>query len=124
MEWEFETGDRADVVLKDRFDRFVAVEVEVDCDASERIGPLQCMKYRAMLSYYFDRPLEEVRCILAAHSIHSGVAQRCAQHAIQTSAVPRVTSFMIGIRNSAPPFEMCCGQTEANHWHFRRGVRI
>jgi hypothetical protein len=30
------TGDRIDVVLKDALDRFVAVEVEVDCDATNR----------------------------------------------------------------------------------------
>ena len=51
-------------MLEDAFDRFVVVEVEVRCEASEIVGPLQCMKYRAMLSYFFNRPIEEVRCIL------------------------------------------------------------
>lgn len=92
MEWLLETGDRVDVVLKDRFDRFVAVEVEVDCDASEIVGPLQCMKYRAMISYFFDRPLEEIRCILAAHSIHPDIVKRCANHGIDTTCVARAQS--------------------------------
>jgi hypothetical protein len=46
------------------------------------------MKYRAMLSYFFNRPLEEVRCILVAHSIHADVCGRCAVHSIDTKRVP------------------------------------
>ena len=88
-EWLLATGDRVDVVLKDRFDPFVAVEVEVDCDANESAGPLQCMKYRAMISYFFDRPVEETRCMLAAHSIHSDVENRCINHSIEVTRVPR-----------------------------------
>jgi len=63
--------------------------VEVDCYADELAGPLQCMKYRAMISYFFDRPLEETRCILAAHSIHTNVVNRCAHHSIEVKYVPR-----------------------------------
>jgi len=88
-EWLLPTMDKIDLVLKDALDRFVAVEVEVDCDASELPGPLQCMKYRAMLSYFFDRPMEEVRCILAAHSIHRDVQLRCAYHSIEAKVVLR-----------------------------------
>jgi Endonuclease NucS len=89
MEWLLPTGDKIDLVLKDQFDRFVAVEVEVRCDAREVAGPLQCMKYRAMLSYFFNRPLDEVRCILVAHAIHSDVCQRCEAHSIETKTVPK-----------------------------------
>jgi len=86
-EWLLPTTDRIDLVLKDSLDRFVAVEVEVDCDATELPGPLQCMKYRAMLSYFFERPIEEVRCILAARSIHADVQRRCARHSIEARIV-------------------------------------
>ena len=90
MEWPFvETGDRIDVVLKDRFGRFVAVEVEVDCDGVHMAGPLQCMKYRAMLSYYFNRPLEEFRTMLVAHSIHRDLEDRCHRHLIESVRIPR-----------------------------------
>jgi hypothetical protein len=89
MEWPLPTSDRIDLVLKDRFDRFVAVEAEVDCEASELAGPLQCMKYRAMLSYFFDRPLEEIRSVLVAHSIHAKVCSRCEEHSIVTRTVER-----------------------------------
>ncbi len=88
VEWPLPTGDRIDIVLKDSFDRFVAVEVEVDCDDAEIVGPLQCMKYRAMLGYIFDRRQEEVRCILAAHSIDPRLQRRCKSHGIGTIVVP------------------------------------
>jgi hypothetical protein len=88
-EWLLPTMEKIDLVLKDNLDRFVAVEVEVDCDAAELPGPLQCMKYRAMLSYFFERPIEEVRCILVAHSIHRDVQLRCAHHSIEAKVVSR-----------------------------------
>jgi RecB family endonuclease NucS len=89
-EWnDLPTGDRIDVVLKDALDRFVAVEVEVDCDSTEMAGPLQCAKYRAMLSYFFDRPVEEVRSILVAHSIHPEVHARCTKYNIEVKTVAR-----------------------------------
>jgi hypothetical protein len=70
-------------VLEDHHGRLVAVEVEVNCDASEVCGPLQCMKYRALLAYRFERDLREVRMILAAHSVHSDVRAKCGRYEIQ-----------------------------------------
>jgi len=89
-EWPFPTGDKIDLVLKDRLGRLVAVEVEVCCSASELAGPLQCMKYRAMLSYFFKRPLEEIRCILVAHTIHAAVCERCGNHEIEVKTVAKL----------------------------------
>lgn len=83
------TGDRIDVLLRDQDKRYVAVEVEVDCDRNHLAGALQCMKYRAMLAYYFERPLREVRCVLAAHNIASEVSARCIAFDIETAVVPQ-----------------------------------
>ncbi len=83
------TGDRIDVVLRDRDKRFVAVEVEVQCSENELAGPLQCMKYRSMLAYLFRRPVAEVRCNLAAHEIARAVSLRCEDFEIQTVVVSR-----------------------------------
>jgi hypothetical protein len=47
------------------------------------------MKYRAMLAYLFERPIEEVRCILAAHEIAPEVKAHCTDFQIQTIVVPR-----------------------------------
>jgi hypothetical protein len=85
------TGDRIDVVLRDKDRKFVAVEVEVECDPNHLAGALQCMKYRAMLAYYFERPLAEVRCILVAHKIAPGVNARCGAFEIETMMVARPT---------------------------------
>ena len=76
-------------MLIDGFGRFVVVEVEVDCDRQELIGPLQCMKYRAMLSYLFRRNPSEVRALLVAHSIHQDVIDWSREYQIECHACPR-----------------------------------
>lgn len=91
-EFKLPTGDTVDVVLKDEHGRFVMVEVEVDCDQSEMIGPLQCMKYRAMFSYLFKRHASEVRAVLVAHSIHGDVASQCATYQVESRVQPRKPS--------------------------------
>ena len=87
LEMPFPTGDRIDVVLRDRFGRLVAVEVEGICDETEIAGPLQCAKYRALLSYAFDRPHPEVRAILAAPAIDRAIVSRCEIHGIEARLV-------------------------------------
>ena len=79
----FPTADRVDIVLEDRFGRLIAVEVEVDCGADEVCGPLQCMKYRGLLAYRFDRDPLEVRMLLAAHTVHPVIRQKCARFGIE-----------------------------------------
>jgi hypothetical protein len=88
-EYELPTGDTVDVVLVDEFGRFVAVEVEVDCDETEVVGPLQCMKYRALMSYVHDRPLSEVRAMLVAYTIDDSVRSRCVRNQIDCRLGPR-----------------------------------
>jgi len=88
-EMQFPTGDRIDVVLEDQYGRLVAVEVEVDCASDEVIGPLQCMKYGALLAYRFDRDPLEVRKILAAHSVHQIVEEKCSRYEIEIVKVSR-----------------------------------
>ena len=44
------------------------------------------------VAYYFERPLEEVRCILAAHNIASAVGARCAAFEIETIVVARTSN--------------------------------
>ena len=73
-EYALPTGDTIDVVLTDEFGRFVVVEVEVDCDEAELVGPLQCMKYRALMSYLHKRNPSEVRAILVASALDIALA--------------------------------------------------
>lgn len=88
-ELRYPTGDRIDVVLKDRYGRLVAVEVEVDCGAEEVCGPLQCMKYRGLLAYRFGRDPLEVRMLLVAHSVHPAVRDKCKRFEIEVVEVSR-----------------------------------
>jgi RecB family endonuclease NucS len=92
VEYPFPTGDRIDVVLRDSAGRYVAVEIEPDCKADEVAGPLQCMKYRALLAYTLERPVDEVRSILFSRSIHGDVRLRCDRYAIE----PRVLLCVAG----------------------------
>lgn len=81
-EYTLPTGDTIDVVLVDEFGRFVVVEIEVDCDATEIVGPLQCVKYRALMSYLHSRPISEVRALFVAYTIHKDVRARCSIHGV------------------------------------------
>lgn len=98
-EWPFSvTGDKIDVLLKDAVGRYLAVEVEVDCDAFHLAGPLQCMKYRAMLAYRFRKRIEEVRCMLVAHTINADVRARCSAYGIEIREVPRAADASVAGR--------------------------
>jgi len=92
-EYQLPTGDTIDVVLLDEYARFVVVEVEVDCNEEEVIGPLQCAKYRALMSYLHHRTPDEVRTILVAHGIHDAVAMQCREYRIECcTATPDLPS--------------------------------
>lgn len=52
--------------MRDQNGRLVAVEVEPTCDPGHIAGPLQCMKYRSLLAYFFDRRPQEVRTVLVS----------------------------------------------------------
>jgi hypothetical protein len=87
VEYSFATGDRIDVLLRDRFGRMVAVEVEGECDEYEVAGPLQCMKYRALTAYLFNRNVQEVRSILAAPKIHKNIIEKLQGYEVESRIV-------------------------------------
>lgn len=87
-EYVLPTGDRVDIILTDENGRFVVVEIEPDCCADEIIGPMQCVKYRALLSFLYGHPLDEVRAILVSPRIHDDVRRRCATGEIECRCVP------------------------------------
>lgn len=89
VEAPFATNDRVDLILQDRYGRYVMVEIEVDCGPEEMAGPLQCMKYRAMWSYLENRPLEEVRTMLVAHSMDRSLMLKARSADIECVIVPR-----------------------------------
>jgi len=89
VEFGFSTGDRADVYLHDRFGRVVGVEVEVEVESDDLVGPLQALKYCAMLEFLADRPLGEGRAVLVAYSIADEVRERCERYQIECYEVSR-----------------------------------
>lgn len=82
------TGDRIDVLLRDSLGRYVAVEVEPECPADHIAGPLQCMKYRALLSYQLDRELDEIRACLVTHQLDRGVRAKAEKYGISCVEIP------------------------------------
>ena len=99
LEYSLPTGDRIDVTLKDKYGRFVVVEVEVDCPDTELIGPLQCMKYRAMIAYAFQQPLNEVTKFFSCSFNSERVQQHCSQYDIETHIVSRIESDFVYCRS-------------------------
>lgn len=81
------TGDRVDVLLRDSLGRFVAVEVEPTCPDDHIAGPLQCVKYRALLAYQFDRSLDEVRTLLVTHELSEKVLEKSERFGIECRTV-------------------------------------
>ncbi|HEU4921823.1 MAG TPA: hypothetical protein VFT23_01970 [Burkholderiales bacterium] len=89
MEYPFgATGDRIDVLLRDGLGRYVAVEVEPVCPVGHIAGPLQCMKYRALLAYHLDREVNEIRTCLITHDLESGVREKAEKYGIECKQIP------------------------------------
>jgi hypothetical protein len=88
LEYSFPTGDTADVILRDRFARYVAVEVEVDVRPGDLCGLLQAVKYRHMYAVMCKRPPEEIRAFLVAHTIAKDIKELCAEYGVEVFEVP------------------------------------
>lgn len=89
MEFPFETGDRADIILEDGFGRFIGVEVEVEVDLTDLSGPLQAIKYSKMYAFFARRPYAEGRAFLVAHRISDEVKALCDAYEIEYFEVER-----------------------------------
>ncbi len=82
-EYEFPTGDSADVVLEDRFGRIVGVEVEIRVGDNQTEGVLQAIKYRSMLELQMGRKRGEGRAFLVAYHISKKMRKRCAEYGVE-----------------------------------------
>jgi RecB family endonuclease NucS len=83
----FPTGDRADVVLRDKYGRFIGLEVEVDVASGDIIGALQAVKYRRMLEMLMGAKHGDSRAVLVAHSIAGDVKKLCASYDVECREV-------------------------------------
>ena len=87
VEYSFGTGDRADLVLTDAFNRIVGVEIEPSVGTNDDIGPLQAIKYRRMLEWACDREPGDSRSFLIAYSITPEMKARCLKYGIECFTV-------------------------------------
>jgi hypothetical protein len=83
VEYSFPSGDRADIVLKDKFGRIIGVEIEISQDENNHIGVLQAIKYRYMLAYMFSIDFKDTRSMLVAHSISNGLKKNCKGYEVE-----------------------------------------
>lgn len=88
-EYPFPTGDRADIVLQDRYGRFIGVEIEVDITAMQIEGLLQAVKYRFMVPIMKGSNLHETRAILIAYSISKEVKDLCIKYEVEYFEIDR-----------------------------------
>ena len=80
----FVTGDRADLLFRDRYGRFVVVEVEREVGRDDLAGLLQAIKYKCMLAVEKDVPFNEVRAFLVAYKIDPTVKKVCEKYQVAT----------------------------------------
>jgi len=87
QEYEFITKDRVDILLEDKYGRFVVVEVEPDCPPGAEVGAAQCLKYRALMAFETNRETNEIRAILAARTISDEIIQKSTRFSIETKTI-------------------------------------
>jgi hypothetical protein len=87
IEYPFPTGDRADILLRDSDNRYVAVEVEVTVDLDDISGVLQAIKYSHMYAIECRRKFEEIRAFLVAYQISDDVKALCKEYGIETFVI-------------------------------------
>jgi hypothetical protein len=83
-EFQFRTGDRIDVLLKDKEGRPIAVEIELSQGAEQTEGFLQAIKYRAMYRALTNDPIEGGRAMLIAHHLDDEIVDRCRANGVET----------------------------------------
>ncbi|NQT74275.1 MAG: DUF91 domain-containing protein [Chloroflexi bacterium] len=83
VEYEFPTGDRADIALEDSMGRIIGLEVELSVDKGQLEGILQAIKYRYMLALMEERKYYETRSFLVAHSIHNEMKKICDKYKVE-----------------------------------------
>jgi len=87
IEFTFKTNDRVDVLLIDKFGRYVVVEVEPECLNDNDTGCFQCMKYRSLMAFQANRKIDEVRAILAAPIISKEIRKKANNYNIEVCIV-------------------------------------
>ena len=88
-EYKFPTNDCADIVLADRHNRIIGLEIEPTVPGVDLVGLLQAIKYQHMLECITQRERGDSRGILVAHEISDRVKTVCEQYGIEYFEIPR-----------------------------------
>ena len=82
-EHTFESGDRVDILLKDRTGKPVTVEVETHIPSGNYVGVWQAVKYQHLAAMERGLECKQVRSILAAPEIPEDVKKKCKELGIE-----------------------------------------
>jgi hypothetical protein len=89
MEYVFPTGDRVDVVLIDGSGNVLLVEVKPFLPAGDLAPFAQAAKYRVLWSILRERPILEIRCLVAAPDINTSPCKKMKDnYAVECIAIP------------------------------------
>jgi RecB family endonuclease NucS len=83
IEYDFPSGDRADVVFQDADGNIIGAEIEIHIDNNQLVGVLQAIKYRYMLALMEERKYFETRAFLIAKSISKDVVNLCEKYEVE-----------------------------------------
>ena len=86
-EYIFESGDRVDILLEDRFGSPVTVEVETEISARNYDGVWQAVRYKHFAAAEYGLLCQQVRSIFAAPKIPDHVRMKCKQLGIEVREV-------------------------------------
>ncbi len=86
-EYVFESGDRVDILLEDRFGSPVTVEVETEISARNYDGVWQAVRYKHFAAAEYRLSCQQVRSIFAAPKIPDHVRIKCKQLGIEVREV-------------------------------------
>jgi hypothetical protein len=88
MEYVFPTGDRVDVVLIDGAGRILLVEIKPYLEDNDLTPFAQAAKYRVLWHILRDRPVSEIRCVVAAPKIANSLGNKMRKsYTIESVAV-------------------------------------
>lgn len=83
VEYQFPTGDRADILLEDEFGRVIGLEIEINVEDNQFEGVLQAIKYRFMSELITEKEPGDSRAVLVAYSISKKVKALCDKYHVQ-----------------------------------------
>ncbi len=86
-EYEFKSGDRADIICEDASGNAVAIEVESYIAPENEVGLWQAVKYKHLLAAERGRECRTVRAFLVAPEIPEDVKRRCAGLGIEPKEI-------------------------------------